>query len=277
MTEPALSSIPGVETFAILPDGFGCRLRISIARPVAPPDGRELPAASVVYVTDADFSFGTVVEAARMGHLAGELGPATIVGIGYAEETGDYGFTNRRRGLDFYRGPWRELDLPGIGTQELGGAGSFLTAVLDTVVPEVERRVPETAGARRILFGVSAGGHFAAYALIERPEAFQGFALMSPALIDFPPVPGDEQLVEAIRVLPPGAIRPGTAVFLSAGGREEEPGEAPTEASIISNLYRMRAALHAQGASTQLVVLPGETHFSALGAAVSRALRFLVP
>ena len=36
--------------------------------------------------------------------------------------------------------------------------------------------------------------------------AFAGYAMMNPALVDFPPVPGDEQMVEAIRALPAGSI-----------------------------------------------------------------------
>jgi predicted alpha/beta superfamily hydrolase len=277
MDNTQISAIPGVESFVVAPDGLGASLRISIARPSSPAVGATAGALSLVYVTDADYSFGTVVEAARMGHYAGEVGPAVVVGIGYAEERGDYVFVGRRRGLDFYRGPRRSLEIPGLGALELGGAEAFLAALLDTVAPEVERRMPEAAGARRILFGMSAGGHFAAYALTQRPDAFAGYAMMSPALVDFPPAPGDEQMVEAVRALPAGAIPSGTAVFLSAGAREEEPDEALATASIISNAYRMRAALAAHDVSTELVVFADETHISVLGAAITRALRFLVP
>jgi predicted alpha/beta superfamily hydrolase len=160
-----------------------------------------------------------------MGQYAGEVGPVAIVGIGYAEEQGDYAFVGMRRGLDFYRAPRRSMDMPGGGTLELGGADAFLAALLDTVAPEIERRFPEIAGARRLLFGMSAGGHFAAHALTQRPEAFAAYAMISPALVDFPPMPGDEQMVEAVRALTPGSIPPGAQVFLSAGSREEEPSE----------------------------------------------------
>jgi hypothetical protein len=277
MPETPISAIPGVESFVVTPHGLGAGLRISIARPSTPAIAATAGALSVVYVTDADYCFGSVVEAARMGCYAGEVGPAIIVGIGYAEERGDYAFVGRRRGLDFYRGPPRSVEIPGFGTLELGGAEAFLAALLDTVAPEVNRRAPEAAGARRILFGMSAGGHFAAYALTQRPDAFQGYAMMSPALVDFPPAPGDEQMVEAVRALPTGSIPAGTAVFLSAGAREEEPGEALAAASIISNAYRMRAALTAQGVSTELALFADETHISVLGVAITRALRFLAP
>lgn len=273
MSEHQTSAPPGVENFIMEPAGLGTALRISLARP-SPAAHGEL---SVIYLTDADYAFGTAVEAARMGQYAGEVGPVAIVGIGYAEEQGDYAFVGMRRGLDFYRGPRRSMDIPGAGTLQLGGADAFLTALLDTVVPEVERRFPELTGARRLLFGMSAGGHFAAHVLTQRPEAFAAYAMMSPALIDFPPTPGDEQMVEAVRALPPGSIPPGTQVFLSAGSREEEPGEPLAGASIISNAYRMRAALAAHGAMTELCLFESETHISVLGAAITRALHALVP
>lgn len=276
MSDLPIFAIPGVETFVLNPDGLGTGLRISIARTFSPamePAG----AISIIYVTDADFMFGTVVEAARMGRYGGEVGPVVIVGIGYADETGDYSFSQFRRGLDFYRGPRRSFEIPHLGSLPLGGADAFLAALLDTVIPEIAHRLPGAEGADRILFGGSAGGHFAAYTLTQRPETFKGYAMMSPALVDFPSSPGDEQLVEVVRALPQGAIPVGTKVFLSAGTREEEPGEALAAASLISNSYRMRNALAAHGVVTNLVLLADETHFSMLGAAVSRALRFLAP
>lgn len=277
MTENQTFALPGTESFVVEPEGLGTALRLSIARPsqaaIAAANGK----LSVIFLTDADYAFGTAVEAARMGQYAGEVGPVAIVGIGYAEEQGDYAFVGMRRGLDFYRGPRRSMEIPGAGILELGGADAFMAAILDTVAPEVERRCPEMAGARRLLFGMSAGGHFAAHVLTRSPEAFAAYAMMSPALVDFPPMPGDEQMVDAVRSLPSGFIPAGTKIFLSAGSREEEPGEPLAAASIISNAYRMRAALAAHGVATELHLLEGETHISVLGAAITRALHTLVP
>src|SRR5579862_7237236 len=123
MADDATAAIPGVESFILRPEGLGTGLRISIARPsVRSPQTQE---SVVVFVTDADICFGTVVNAARLGHLTGEVGPATMVGIGYAEERGDYAFVSMRRGLDFYRGPRRAIDFPTGGSAQLGGADEF--------------------------------------------------------------------------------------------------------------------------------------------------------
>lgn len=276
MTVPEPPALPGVESFVIDPPGLGVALRISIARPAAGMAGPPTGPMAVAYVTDADFCFGTAAELGRMMGMVGEIQATVVVGIGYADETGDYVFTNRRRGTDFYSGPRRGITLPPMGQLELGRADVFLAAIRDHVIPEVERRAPEIDPARRYLFGTSAGGHFAAYVLTTAPSTFAGFALMSPALHDFPPS-GPARLVREAQAMAPGTIPAGTRVFLSAGEREEDPGNPLAAFGMISNLYPMQAALVAQGAVTQLTVLAGESHTSVVGAAISRAFRFLLP
>ncbi|VWC51112.1 esterase [Burkholderia lata] len=283
---PARDATPWIETFIVEPPGLGVALRVSIARPVKPmisqqPDGLN----AVLYVTDADYLFGTVVDAARVGSFGGDLAPAVIVGIGYAEETGDLRFVSQRRFLDFYRGPRRSFDAGAYGSFEFGGADAFLAALRDCVMAKVEQHVPDIDPARRVLLGTSAGGHFAAYVLAQDPGLFQGYALMSPMLIDpqspvdgaLVRLPGDGAMVHLIEDLPDGAIPSGLRVFLSAGEREEDPATMFADFSIISNALRMRTALARHGVRTEFVQFAGETHGSVTGAAISRALRFLVP
>lgn len=277
MTGSSPDAIPGVETFLIRPEGLDVSLRISIGRPARPAFGEatqdRLP---VFYVTDADYCFGTALETARMGAYAGETAPVVVVGIGYADEPGDYSFNGVRRAADFYSGPKRPFEVPGYAIV-LGGADEFLAGLIDQVFPEVERREPRIDPARRFLFGTSAGGHFAAYALAKAPKAFAGYAMMSPNLRNWPPVPGDDAMLDLVEAMPGGSIPAGVRVFLSAGELEEEPGEPLAAAGIITNLHRMRTLLTGRGVETRLVVLPGETHISVCGAAISRAVRYLAP
>lgn len=279
---PALGPAAGIETFVIEPPGLGTALRISIARAIQPAVGANDGPSAVVYVTDADYMFGTVVDAVRVGSLGGELAPAVVVGIGYAEEKGDLAFVSTRRFLDFYRGPRRSFSAGAYGSFEFGGADAFLAALRDHVIAAVERRVGDDP-ARRVLLGMSAGGHFAAYAMAEAPELFQGYALMSPMLVD-PQSPvagalsqsvGDPVMVRLIEQLP--ALPEGRRAFLSAGALEEDPGTMFADFAIISNAFRMRAALARHGVETQFVQFPGETHGSVAGAAIARGLRFLLP
>lgn len=280
---PALGPAAGIETFVIEPPGLGTGLRISIARAIQPVVGANDGPTAVVYVTDADYMFGTVVDAVRVGSLGGELAPAVVVGIGYAEEKGDLAFVSTRRFLDFYRGPRRSFSAGAYGSFEFGGADAFLAALRDHVIAAVEGHVAGIDPARRILLGMSAGGHFAAYAMAEAPELFQGYALMSPMLVDpqspvagaLPQSVGDPVMVRLIEQLP--ALPEGRRAFLSAGALEEDPGTMFADFAIISNAFRMRAALARHGVETQFVQFPGETHGSVAGAAIARGLRFLLP
>jgi predicted alpha/beta superfamily hydrolase len=274
---PTQYAMPGVEIFIIEPSGLGVALRISIAQPVKPAVGpRPDSPNAVVYAPDADYLFGTVVDAARVGSFGGELAPAVIVGIGYAQERGDLEFVTRRRFLDFYRGPRRSFDAGAYGNFEFGGADAFLAALRDCVIAKVEQYVPGIDPARRVLLGTSAGGHFAAYLLAQHPRLFQGYALMSPMLVD-PQSPRDGAMVRLIEDLPDGALPPGLRVFLSAGEHEEDPGTMFAEFAINSNALRMRTALARHGVATEFVQFAGETHGSVTGAAIRRALRFLLP
>jgi predicted alpha/beta superfamily hydrolase len=279
----AAGALPGIETFTVTPPDLGVALRVSVARPVQPAIGGDDGGRSaVVYATDADYHFGTVVETARIASYGGDIAPAFVVGIGYADETGDLAFVSKRRFLDFYRGPRRSFDAGAYGSFEFGGADAFLAALRDTVIAGVERRYPAIDPARRVLLGSSAGGHFATCALAEDPALFAGFGLMSPMLIDpqnpgQEPPPGDGALVDLIDGVPETALSPALRVFLSAGALEEDPGTMFASFRIISNALRLRAALARRGVQTCYAQFADETHGSVSGAAISRALRFLLP
>ena len=283
--KPSPIGMPGVETWIIEPPGLGVALRISIARPVQPAVGGDSDAnVAVVYATDADYLFGTVAEGARVGSFGGDMAPAVVVGIGYADETGDLSFVTKRRFLAFYRGPRRGFDAGAYGSFEFGGADAFLAALKDHVIPAVEKHVVNIDPGRRILLGTSAGGHFATYVLSRDPGLFQGYALMSPMLVDpqahengiLPRQQGDGSMVQLVESLPDDALPAECRVFLSAGELEEEPLSMFADFNINSNAMRLRAVLARRGVDTQYFSVPGETHGSATAAASRRALRFLL-
>jgi len=230
-----------------------------------------------VYVTDGDFHFGTVTEAARMMTHIGEIRPTYVIGIGYAAERGDYEYANARRCLDLFVPPRRSVEVSPFGTtMEFGGADVFLRALREHVLPDVELRYARIEPTQRYLFGTSAGGQFAAHVLSQAPQLFVGYAMMSPALQGWPMVRGARPVLDTIASLPMDGIPRGTRVFLSAGEYEDDPGAPFADAALLGNLYPLRAELATRGVQTRLTVLPGETHTSVYGAAISRALRYLL-
>jgi hypothetical protein len=162
--------------FPMTAKATGHDFAISLARPLA-----QVPDSPIFIVLDAGITFGTAAEAAIYRGALGALTPAVIVGVGY---DADILATMRLRTRDMT--PVTPVDkypemAPMMGT-EFGGADAFLAFILDELIPEVRRRAPEASETRRILFGHSLGGLFAAHALLKRPDAFEVFAASSPSL-----------------------------------------------------------------------------------------------
>jgi predicted alpha/beta superfamily hydrolase len=70
-----------------------------------------------------------------------------------------------------------ELQRKGVG----GGAQHFLNFLVKDVKPQLESQY-RLDPLDQVLFGFSAGGTFATYALLTRPDAFAGYICGSPAL-----------------------------------------------------------------------------------------------
>ncbi len=77
---------------------------------------------------------------------------------------------------------WRDLAMPGASNQGsvLGAADRFLDFLADELLPQIDRTYRTRP--YRALVGHSLGGTFAVYALQNRPEVFNAFIAMSPAL-----------------------------------------------------------------------------------------------
>ena len=91
MSHPAV--LPGTETHVIHSQAVGVDFRIYIQRPMV--EG-PLP---VLYVTDANWFFGTAVSITNMLLKGGEIPPVITVGIGYPND--DEMFITTRRMYDF--------------------------------------------------------------------------------------------------------------------------------------------------------------------------------
>lgn len=166
-----------------LPRGEGQpSLRISLSRP--PKLDAAAADAPVLFVIDADIAFDTAVAIARLRAVGGAAPDAIVVGIGYGADFLDMA---KLRTADLTP-PLSEEGRKALGNMSSligaasGGAHAFLTFILDTLSPEIERRVPQASKTRRLLFGHSLGGLFVAYALLTRPDAFPVYVATSPSL-----------------------------------------------------------------------------------------------
>lgn len=258
--------------------------QIWVAEPVAgimpfPPGPRK-----VLYVLDANLFFGTAVELTRlMSQLYGELPPLMVVGIGYDTDvpaiqaelrardftpTEDAGFGDMARSMPGAPEP----TLP--EGRRLGRAAPFLDFLTEEVVPFVGDRY-EVAEEGATLFGSSLGGLFTLHALLERPEAFDAYVAVSPAIWW-----DDAEILK--RVEAPGSARDDldAELFLAVGSNEERadiPALAPFK--MVSNLEAFAQALRSRNYPSLDVttfVAEGESHTTVVPVALTRALRKVV-
>jgi len=166
------------------------RYEISVALPLsyhASPD-RRYP---LLVVLDANLCFATAVETSRLLAMGGEAEELVVVGVGspWAEGFAAFG---RRRFHEFspterweVAGPFAEvtrtmMNQAGVATMPLGGAPKFLDLLSDEVLPAVAQTYRldlQSPG----LFGDSAGGTFALYALLSGRSPFRRYVIGSPA------------------------------------------------------------------------------------------------
>ena len=215
-SEPGAFEIYDSETFVMTSTNVGDDFLIGVSLPAsyATSDQSYL----LVYVLDANISFGMTVEIARL-HQMDLIRPGVpemvLVGIGYP---------------DPYRmGTLRARDLTPAGSLSdefdqllrsapvfdgLGGAAEFLRFIEDELHPRIvaDYRV-ETEGVA--ILGDSFGGLFTAYAFQQRSPVFDRYWMGSPGLL-----PANE-LLEGL----PAAIEQGfereTRVFITLGELEE--------------------------------------------------------
>jgi len=116
----------------------------------------------VLYLTDGfqniEHVRGSVELLTRTGHIP----PIIIVGIKSVDRMRDFTYTHNKN------------------NPKSGGAKTFLAFIESELIPYIDTTYRTKAF--RVLEGHSLGGLFAASTLIEKPDLFQGFIIMSPAL-----------------------------------------------------------------------------------------------
>jgi predicted alpha/beta superfamily hydrolase len=123
----------------------------------------------VLMVQDPESEFTLAAAAVDLLSDSGRIPPMIIVGVKNTNRNRD--MTPSRPAQAFGGGPW---------SGSAGGADKFLAFIADELLPTVDRTYRTRP--YRVLVGHSLGGLFAIYALMSRPDVFQGYIAISPSL-----------------------------------------------------------------------------------------------
>lgn len=246
--------IIGNSELRVLPvNAAGRHYQLSIGLPASyasQPD-RRYP---VVYVTDGYWDFQKL-DAIRGSLVFDKVVPEfIIVGLGYAGENLNYG--NLRS--------W-ELSPVAFGNNANSGhAADFLKTIETEIIPFVDREY-RTDPAQRVLGGASLGGLFTLYAMYSKPELFQGYIAVTPAV-----VLGNDWLLDyEDKFVKAGGQLKGR-LFVSVGENEG--------VGFVSGVLRHNARVNSRkyaGLAYQFRIIDGERHAGMQLESYTRGLRFV--
>jgi predicted alpha/beta superfamily hydrolase len=295
-----MTGLHAAEYFDMQSQEIGETYRIFVAKPTPMEPDKKYP---VLYFLDGNGIFGAAVDIQRMMSFGTEVPPAYVVGIGYAVENG-FMETTGKRYRDYTPTVGGELEA---STKRLfdptdmfkpGGGPAFLKFIRDTLKPAMQAAYsidPDDA----TIGGVSLGGLFPTWILLNQPETFQRYIICSPSIWweNEAVWQWEENCAKVREDL-------NATVFVTAGGLEtaslmkvqieEKAQEAgpmqdtmaqllpiydkhgwPRMAEITPTLADKLKSRNYPGLKIHCHNLPDETHMSVPACAISRGLRYV--
>lgn len=209
----------------------------------------------VMYIMDADGSFGTCTEITRMLALGKEVPEIIIVGIAYGASFKEY-LNNRRR--DYTPTVMKKY----AGS---GGGKKFLRFIDEELIPFVETKY-RVKKSDRTICGFSYGGLFALFTLFHKPKLFNRYLAGSPSLFwdNWILFEYEKKYFENRSDLP-------VRLFISAGSLENNN-------VFIKPLKRFTNILNSRsysGLQLKSMILDDETHFSSFGNFFTKGIKWL--
>lgn len=283
LANPQLATIPSARANMALQEPVSVRAatfdydhQITVALPASydAQPGRTYP---VLWVLDAPLMMRTVVgilDTLVIGNHAPEM---IIVGIGSPSEEGLAGVG--RRIIDFSP-PGPDYYPPGLGGDAWEAiaafpeyphkADDFLAFLVDDLRPRLaaEYRFSDD----HALFGHSAGGMFAAYALFQRPEAFDKMIIGSPYLNG---VRG--AVFDAEQAYADANDDLDASLFIGAGASEVDEYFLAVS-GIVSSTTRFSETLHVRNYDSLEVetrIYTGEDHYTVVPRVIGEGIRHL--
>ena len=253
--EPFAGALPDTQRRNLTSEITGRTYQISVALPRNYATSNETY--PVLYAVDANFEFGTVVEAARFLHVEKTIPELIIVGIGYPVRAG----LRTLRTVDL-----TPTEDPGAAPEGSGGAPGFLEFIRRELISLVELEFRANP-AGRALYGHSLGGFFGLYALLEGEGTFQRVIAGSPS------IGWDNRVIlqmeaayaESHESLP-------AQLFLSSGFLEDNQ-EYRESVADVKELVAVLDARNYGDLQIKTAYFDDETHMSVIPATISRGLR----
>lgn len=223
----------------------------------------------IIVCMDAPWIFGTVRDAVRIMSMAREVPEAIVIGVGFQAETNRE--HTRLRAQWFSPTPYLpppETGVRDVTAEDCGRADRTIGFLEATLLPRLSA---DFNFGDRWFVGHSFSGLLGLRALFTKPTLFDKWLLASPSVWwDDRAILADEAAWAA------GSFNLDAHVFISAGEHDAET--PPDGVSIADTAVALGDTLRARNYPSLRVatrILPGESHFSTIGAAVSAGLRYL--
>jgi predicted alpha/beta superfamily hydrolase len=246
-------SIPNSELRVLPRNAAGRHYQLSIGLPgsYSKETAKRYP---VVYVTDGYWDFQKL-EAIRGALVFDKVVPEfIIVGLGYAGENLDYGKLRA----------WELSPVPFGDAAESGHAADFLQTIEKEIIPFVEREY-RADPTQRVLAGASLGGLFTLYSMYAKPELFNAYLAVTPAV-----VLGNDWLLGHEEAFVKSGRPLNARLFVTMGENEG--------ASFLAGILRYNSRVtsrHHPGLTYGFRIIDGERHAGMQMESYTRGLRFV--
>jgi len=223
------------------------------------PEQKAIPTDSlpIVFVLDADMSFGLVYDIVRWLNWGREIPYVAVVGISYGTGQKDWW---EKRSRDFSESKdktehWGDWPLA-------GGASNFKGFIEKELFQFIKTEYNLKGGSKTII-GLSFGGLFCADVLFSKPEMFNNYIILGPALLW-----NDKEIYKQESKFAENQSTLKAFVFTSIGDLDNEDVKTPWTEFVTQVKSR-----NYKGLTLDTWVVENEDHLSMLPAAVTRGLK----
>lgn len=226
------------------------------------PEQKSIPTDSlpIVFVLDADMSFGLVYDVVRWLNWGREIPYVAIVGISYGTGQKDWW---AKRSRDFSESKdatkhWGDWPLA-------GGAAEFKEFIEKELFQFLEDKY-KLKGNSRTIIGLSFGGLFCTDVLFSKPELFNNYIILGPALLW-----NDKEIFKQELKYSENHTKLNANIFTSIGELDNEDITKPW----IEFVNQVKSRNY-NGLNIDTLTIENETHLSMLPAALTRGLKTIL-